>query len=146
MRQGGTVINKKNNKIMADDIMKVLAEGGNQLVLTTAEDLKMLARAVIEEMRTPEDGKSQDQAEENARLREEIMRLKEQIQGQNPKDGNSTMGLMSSKEVCQLLKVSLPTLWRWNKAGFLVPLKIGRGKNSLKYKPEDVNRILTIRR
>ena len=131
---------------MAKDIMEVLAEGGNQLVLTTAEDLKILARAVVEEMRAPEDGKTHYLAEENARLREEIMRLKAQIQEQNSKDGNSTTGLMSSKEVCQLLKVSLPTLWRWNKAGFLVPLKIGKGKYSLKYKPEDVNRILTIKR
>ena len=130
---------------MAKDIMEVLAEGGNQLVLTTAEDLKILARAVVEEMRAPEDGKTHYLVEENARLREEIMRLKEQIQGQNPKDGNSTMGLMSSKDVCQLLGVSLPTLWRWQKAGFLVPLKIGKGKNSLKYKREDVNRILSKR-
>ena len=130
---------------MAKDIMEVLAEGGNQLVLTTAEDLKILARAVVEEMRAPEDGKTHYLAEENARLREEIMRLKAQIQEQNSKDGNSTTGLMSSKEVCQLLKVSLPTLWRWNKVGFLVPLKIGKGKNSLKYKREDVNRILSKR-
>ena len=130
---------------MAKDIMEVLAEGGNQLVLTTAEDLKILARAVVEAMRAPEDGKTHYLAEENARLREEIMRLKAQIQEQNSKDGNSTTGLMSSKEVCQLLKVSLPTLWRWNKAGFLVPLKIGKGKYSLKYKREDVNRILSKR-
>ena len=125
--------------------MEVLAEGGNQLVLTTAEDLKILARAVVEEMRAPEDGKTHYLAEENARLREEIMRLKAQIQEQNSKDGNSTTGLMSSKDVCQLLGVSLPTLWRWQKAGFLVPLKIGKGKNSLKYKREDVNRILSKR-
>lgn len=130
---------------MAKDIMEVLAEGGNQLVLTTAEDLKILARAVVEEMRAPEDGKTHYLAEENARLREEIMRLKAQIQEQNSKDGNSTTGLMSSKDVCQLLGVSLPTLWRWQKAGFLVPLKIGKGKNSLKYKREDVNRILSKR-
>lgn len=116
--------------------------GGFSLVLTTAEDLKMLARAVVEEMRAPEDSNTQDQAEENARLREEIMRLKAQIQEQSQKDGNSTTGLMSSKDVCKMLGVSLPTLWRWQKAGYLVPLKIGRGKNSLKYKPEDVNRFL----
>ena len=130
---------------MAKDIMEVLAEGGNQLVLTTAEDLKILARAVVEEMRAPEDGKTHYLVEENARLREEIMRLKAQIQEQKSKDGNSTTGLMSSKDVCQLLGVSLPTLWRWNKAGFLVPLKIGKGKYSLKYKREDVNRILSKR-
>lgn len=130
---------------MAKDIMEVLAEGGNQLVLTTAEDLKILARAVVEEMRAPEDGKTHYLVEENARLREEIMRLKAQIQEQKSKDGNSTTGLMSSKDVCQLLGVSLPTLWRWQKAGFLVPLKIGKGKNSLKYKREDVNRILSKR-
>ena len=120
-------------------------EGGISLVLTTSEDLKKLARAVVEEMRAPEDSNTQDQVEENARLREEIMRLKAQIQEQNSKDGNSTTGLMSSKDVCQLLGVSLPTLWRWQKAGFLVPLKIGKGKNSLKYKREDVNRILSKR-
>jgi DNA-binding transcriptional MerR regulator len=117
-------------------------EGGISLVLTTAEDLRKLARAVVEEMRAPEDSNTQDQAEENARLREEIMRLKAQIQEQSQKDGNSTTGLMSSKDVCKMLGVSLPTLWRWQKAGFLVPLKIGKGKNSLKYKLEDVNRIL----
>lgn len=115
---------------------------GISLVLTTAEDLRKLARAVVEEMRAPEDSNTQDQVEENARLREEIMRLKAQIQEQSQKDGNSTTGLMSSKDVCKMLGVSLPTLWRWQKAGFLVPLKIGKGKNSLKYKPEDVNRIL----
>ena len=118
-------------------------EGGISLVLTTAEDLRKLARAVVEEMRAPEDSNTQDQAEENARLREEIMRLKAQIQEQSQKDGNSTTGLMSSKDVCKMLGVSLPTLWRWQKAGFLVPLKIGKGKNSLKYKSEDVNRLLS---
>ena len=42
-------------------------------------------------------------------------------------------------EVCKLLGVSKPTLWRWKKLGYLVPFNVGRRTY---YKKSDVDRIL----
>lgn len=49
---------------------------------------------------------------------------------------------MSPNEVSEMLNVSLTTLWRWSKRGYLIPLEIG-GKR--KYKKSDVKtKLLTI--
>jgi len=47
---------------------------------------------------------------------------------------------LSRKEVTELLKVSLPTLHEWTKAGWLQSYKIG---NRVLYKPEEVENALT---
>ena len=49
----------------------------------------------------------------------------------------------SIKKVSELLDVSEPTLWRWRKMGYLVPIRIG-GK--VRYKMSDVKRLLEERR
>ena len=45
----------------------------------------------------------------------------------------------SREKVMEMLDVSQSTLWRWQKAGYLVPLNVG-GKR--RYKMSDVRRIL----
>lgn len=49
---------------------------------------------------------------------------------------------MTRKEVCDMLKVTLPTLHRWDKQGFLVANKIG-GK--VVYNPKDVQNVMNKR-
>lgn len=46
---------------------------------------------------------------------------------------------LSKEKVCQMLDVSATTLWRWEKAGYLVPLVFGGQK---RYRKSDVQRIL----
>lgn len=45
----------------------------------------------------------------------------------------------SADKVAEMLSVSKPTLWRWEKSGYLIPVRIG-GK--VRYKMSDVKRIL----
>ena len=45
----------------------------------------------------------------------------------------------SREKVMEMLDVSQSTLWRWQKAGYLVPLNVG-GKR--RYRMSDVKRIL----
>ena len=45
----------------------------------------------------------------------------------------------SREKVAEILDVSIPTLYRWQKAGYLVPLNVG-GKR--RYRMSDVQRIL----
>lgn len=47
--------------------------------------------------------------------------------------------ILSSREVTKMLGVSQPTLWRWQKSGYLVPLNVGGLR---RYRLSDVNRIL----
>lgn len=46
---------------------------------------------------------------------------------------------LNEEEVCEILKTSHSTLWRWHKTGYLVPINIGR---KIKYKKSNVNEIL----
>lgn len=47
---------------------------------------------------------------------------------------------LSRRETCQRLNVSLPTLYRWDKLGYLRPTRIGR---KVCYQEADINRLLT---
>lgn len=47
--------------------------------------------------------------------------------------------LMTSREVCQALHVTKPTLWRWEQAKKLVPVRID---GMLRYRRSDVNNII----
>ena len=49
------------------------------------------------------------------------------------------MATMPLKEVAELLNVTKPTLWRWEKAGYLVPKKVGK---RVLYLKSDVERML----
>lgn len=39
------------------------------------------------------------------------------------------MSLMTAKEICEMLKIDITTLWRWRKQG-LPAIKIGRSEKS----------------
>lgn len=45
----------------------------------------------------------------------------------------------SPKQVCEILDVSKPTLWRWKNQGYLVPIEVG-GKR--RYRMSDVKKIV----
>ncbi len=45
----------------------------------------------------------------------------------------------SADKVAEMLSVSKPTLWRWEKSGYLVPVRIG-GK--VRYKMSDIKQLL----
>lgn len=47
---------------------------------------------------------------------------------------------LSSDKVCEMLNVSKPTLWRWEKLEYLLPLRVG-GK--VRYKLSEVKQILS---
>ena len=47
--------------------------------------------------------------------------------------------LLTIKQVAELLGVTEPTLWRWNKEGILKRVKVG---NKVRYKESDVNKVL----
>ena len=62
-------------------------------------------------------------------------------------DGNekvtSSNRLLSARETIELLKISLPTLWRWGKKGYLVPIQVGNGLVcQRRYSYDDVMRII----
>lgn len=47
---------------------------------------------------------------------------------------------LSPDDVCEMLDVSKPTLWRWEKMEYLIPVRIG-GK--VRYKLSDIKNIIT---
>ena len=47
---------------------------------------------------------------------------------------------LSPDDVCEMLNVSKPTLWRWEKLEYLLPLRVG-GK--VRYKLSEVKQILS---
>ena len=46
---------------------------------------------------------------------------------------------LSKDKVCEMLDVSVTTLWRWEKVGYLVPLNFGGQK---RYRKSDIEKIL----
>lgn len=49
----------------------------------------------------------------------------------------------TAHDVCKLLNVSMPTLWRWAKAGYLLPIMMGTGGRKKRlFKKSDVDQIL----
>jgi excisionase family DNA binding protein len=52
-----------------------------------------------------------------------------------------TSELMTRKDVCQLFKVSLPTVLRLEAAGKLTPVRLGAG--SVRHRKSDVEKFIT---
>ena len=50
------------------------------------------------------------------------------------------LATVSTREAAKALDVSLTTLWRWHREGYLVPVKVG--KKSL-YRKSDIDKLLT---
>lgn len=70
-----------------------------------------------------------------AELREIVAELMEEAKtAEQPSDR-----LMSATEVTKTLNISLPTLWRWGKSGYLIPTYIGCKKM---YKETDIKKIM----
>lgn len=46
---------------------------------------------------------------------------------------------LSREEVCELLSVTKPTLWRWAKRGYLMPVKVG---NRPLYRQSDIDKLM----
>ena len=49
---------------------------------------------------------------------------------------------LSADEVCKLINVSKPTLWRWEKIEYLIPIRVG-GK--VRYKLSEVEKTIQLR-
>lgn len=57
----------------------------------------------------------------------------------NAKQVESQEIFLTVHEVCEMLRVSHSTLWRWGKSGYLCPVKIGR---TSMYRQNDVRDLL----
>lgn len=101
-------------------ILKSLAEGGNQIFMITGSDIKDLALAIADEM-----------------WKKAMSENLQQEAGLPAKE------FLTANEVCDIVGVSSPTLWRWAKAGYLVPIQVGAGKCKVrKFRTVDIKRIL----
>lgn len=75
-----------------------------------------------------------DLMEANKQLVEDVRSsLEKQIRDENEEK------YLSSDDVCEMLDVSKPKLWRWEKMEYLIPLRVG-GK--VRYKLSEVKQIL----
>lgn len=94
------------------NIQELVNNGNNIMVSVTLNDLKEFAEVIIETTkRELEEAVISDKAETYP----------------------------SSIQVCEILNVSAPTLWRWQKRGYLVPVFVG-GKR--RYKMSEVKAML----
>jgi len=50
------------------------------------------------------------------------------------------MATLTREEVAELLNVTKPTLWRWEKAGYLIPKKVGKRVLYLRSEVEEMVR------
>lgn len=50
---------------------------------------------------------------------------------------------LSRKDVCEILDISVPTVYAWTKKGILNPVKIC---NKLRYLEDDINHLLTLKK
>lgn len=60
---------------------------------------------------------------------------------QNAIETNREKPTVTRKEAARLLGVALPTLWKWAKSGYLIPVKIG---TKVLYRYSDIEKMLTI--
>lgn len=97
---------------MAQNVLTQLTNGGNLVLQVSAEDLREVMKSFYQE--------------ERERTEQAIQRHRE-----NP--------TLTRKDVSKLLGVSLATLWKWAKEGYLVPTKIG---TKTLYKASDIDEML----
>ena len=68
--------------------------------------------------------------------------LKDELKDESPSTTSSTedeLDLIPKSEVCSLLNVKPVTLWRWEKAEYLKPVKIG---NKVMYRKSDLKNLV----
>ena len=107
-------------KLMKSNLLEALSDGRNAIIMTTTSDVKDLAREVA---------------------RVVIAELKPFInEGANQ---ISNKDYLTANEVCEIVGVSKPTLWRWANNGYLTPIMVGAGKCKVrKFRTIDIKRIL----
>lgn len=102
---------------MENKLIKALSSGSNTLLLIDATDLQEFAKICV--------CKTIDALE------------------QRNKAGLPAKEFLTANEVCDIVGVSMPTLWRWAKAGYLLPIMVGAGKCKIrKFRTMDIKRIL----
>lgn len=78
-----------------------------------------------------------DLMEANKKLIEDVRSsLEKQIREENEEK------YLSPDEVCKLLNVSKPTLWRWEKIEYLIPIRVGK---KVRYKLSEVENTIKLR-
>ena len=77
--------------------------------------------------------KAKDLIEANSQLVEEVRKMFE-----SAKQDNADSSLRTRNEVMKELNISSPTLWRWERAGYLVPVSFGGLK---RYRVSDIESI-----
>lgn len=94
------------------DIIRLAKECPGTVIAVQASDLAEGARRLVDEVRAD-------------------------IERQEARKASSC--LLTKEQVMQRLNVSAPTLWRWRKAGYLVPVEVG---GQLRYKSQDIDKIV----
>lgn len=69
----------------------------------------------------------------------DVLREERQKATEEARKGN-TPDILSRREVCKLLNVGFSTLWRWEKTGYLIPVKAGR---KVYYLKKDVDNLIS---
>ncbi|MDE7025262.1 MAG: helix-turn-helix domain-containing protein [Paramuribaculum sp.] len=92
-------------------INDILENNSNLQLVIGANELKELARIIIDKVRD-EFTSEEDRKNDNTYL--------------------------TNEAACKMLGKSRGTLWRWEKAGYLIPVKVGK---TLKYRLSDVLKI-----
>lgn len=108
---------ENNNRVVLPPLIKpkymdLLKNAANVQLVVNANDL----RAIVNEWQ--QEKAEKDEQLRNAQKKEEYLR---------------------PDEVCDILKVTKPTLWRWAKLGYLQPVKVGH-KNY--YRKTDVDALI----
>lgn len=88
---------------MKSSIVESIREGNNSILMVTIADLKEFALFVLEEAKSNTKEDNLEESEKQPSISE----------------------WLTAKEVCEYLKISSTTLWRWNKEGYLTHTLIG---------------------
>ena len=65
--------------------------------------------------------------------------IADEIIGRYPSTKEKEEELRTVEQTMEVLKVSRTTLWKWERKGFLVPVKLGR---QVRYRTSDINQIM----
>ena len=74
-----------------------------------------------------------------AQLREYSLFLIDEVQKTKSTSLVTSEEYLTAFEACELLKVSKSTLWRWNKKGYLCPVRVGCDP---RYRKSDIIKIV----
>ncbi|MBQ4519625.1 MAG: helix-turn-helix domain-containing protein [Bacteroidaceae bacterium] len=79
---------------------------------------------------------------DEAALRKVVTDTVRQVMNQAKAEAEAAkeMATLTREEVAELLNVTKPTLWRWEKAGYLIPKKIGKRVLYLRSEVEEMVR------